>query len=285
MKKKIIFLGTSFLGAIKLGWDSLNVADFDATFVGFSGPVLIGHMASGVSVVNRSLVVDPSCFCFVSGVGFDDAKHSGNVTFPTSCKQDGLILDLAAFDRVVFVDMFYRLHPKVIIDGAGVYVEGTPVSRPMLSDFRIHGFLGWCTLSNHPTYGNVLFQRSLPLLLKVVDAVQGNRSFLVSAPRPPQGEVDAVAVYGSTDKARSSLSFIEYVYTSTLNAVGISYVSQPPDVFDAEGCFTDKRFSRGLIPAKPGIPDAHMNKAYGEIISCCILNLLRNDEQADSDVC
>jgi hypothetical protein len=271
MSAHVLFIGTSFLGAIKQGYEDLHhhiSGSGAATFVGLNAPELVANLRSGWSIDNGRLEFSPDLSCFVSSLEYEEVERSaGSKTFPGSTKVSGLDIDLRRYRSIVFVDMFYRLRPSFLVNEKSFpVVEGVPLSKSLLSELQSNGFNGWISLAQHPQYGNIPFVNAKQLLTAIREAIWPVPTFLLSAPRPPLGNVDVQARYGDVACARRSFDYLEHFYEKELARYGIEYLSQPAEVLDEDGCLTRLEYSRGAHPTKAGVADEHMNRAYGEAI-------------------
>lgn len=268
MKKQILFIGTSFLGAIRQGYESISHSSFSATFIGFNAPDLATHLASGWKILDGHLHLNSDFGCFVSGLEISKSgKSIDNKTFPGAERIRGLILDIRNYDVIVFVDMFYRLRPLFSVNEAKFpNLNEVPVSSDLISELRINGYSGWFSLDKNSQYGQVPFVNSNRLMSAIKDASEKASVYLIAAPRPPKGNVVIQARYGDVATARRSFDYLENLYASQLFEHGIEYLPQPIEVLDEDGCLTSPEFSRGEHPTQVGVADEHMNLKYGEIL-------------------
>jgi hypothetical protein len=268
MKKQILFIGTSFLGAIRLGYESISNGSFSATFIGFNAPNLVTHLASGWQISDGHLNLNSDLSCFISGHQISKSgKSISNKTFPGTEKIRGLIFDIRNYDVIVFVDMFYRLCPGFSVNEAKFpNINKVPVSSDLISELKINGHNGWISLDKNLQYGHVPFVNSIGLLTAIKDAAEQASIYLIAAPRWPKGNVDLQARYGDLATARRSFDYLENFYATQLCQQGIEYLPQPMLVLDEDGCLTRPEFSRGDHPTKAGVFDYHMNQQYGEAI-------------------
>lgn len=266
MTGSTLFLGTSFLGAIKQGYDSRFAANCSpATFIGFNAPELAANLESGWIVRNGRLALASDWGCFISGLQQSNHGSTGSKSFPGSCKVSGVDIDLRTFSRIVFVDMFYRQRLVLrMTDELIPTLEGVPVSEAVLAELKINGFNGWVSLEQHPLYGNVPFVSTKRLLAAIREASSSALVFLLSAPRPPSGNIDIEARYGDIVSARRCFEYLEKFYARQLALCGIEYLPQPSEVLDDENVLTRINYSRGAHPTKVGVADEHMNQQYGE---------------------
>lgn len=270
MNKKILFIGTSYLGAIKLGYDAFAPLHNSATFIGFDAPNLAANLEHGWDVTDGVLRFSDSISCFAADPSAEHDstdKKSRNKTFPGTKRVCGMSIDLRNFSRIVFVDMFHRLKsPFVVNDQNFATLSGIPVSLELISKIQSNGFNGWMSLRNHHRYGNAPFVSAHPLLTAIREAADSAYIYLISAPRLPTGNIKIDAVYGDTPTARRSFDFVEQFYFSELAHIGIEYLPQPTEILDEDGCLTCARYSRGAHLIRAGFLDGHMNKEYGEAI-------------------
>lgn len=268
MKNRILFIGTSFLGAIKQGYDSIFSSACEATFVGFRAPDLAAHLTSGWYIKENVLHFSPELCCFVSGYNqLGMALKTANKTFPGTEEVSGLAIDICNYSSIVFVDMFYRLYPAFTVNvNFFPILNGCPVSDCLLSELKSSGLNGWVSLNQHVQYGNVPFVNSKKLLTAISGVFGEESVYLMSAPRPPAGNVDIQARYNDIATAQRSFDFLERFYAIELARHGIEYLPQPIDVLDNDRCLTRSVFSRGEHPKKAGTLDQHMNQKYGEAI-------------------
>lgn len=268
MNKKFLFIGTSFLGAIKQGYESIPHGSSSATFIGISAPDLAAHLASGWKIADGHLHLSSDFACFISGLEISNSdKGIDKKTFPGAERIRGLTLDIRNYDVIVFVDMFYRLRPVFSVNEAKFpYLNEAPVSSDLISELRINGHGGWISLDKNPQYGQVPFVNSIGLMSAIQDASEKASVYLIAAPRPPRGNVVIQAKYGDVATARRSFDYLENFYATQLGRQGIGYLPQPMEVLDDDGCLTRSEFSRGEHPTKVGVADEHMNQKYGEIL-------------------
>lgn len=268
MTDKSLFIGTSFLGAIKQGVEHVRPNKSDL-FVGFIAPTLAHEFETGWSIDNDGvLIIKPELECFVSGADYVATKHSGNRTFPIAQRVKGISIRLKDYKNIVFVDMFHRIRTAFNLDETGaISYLGVPISRTLMVQLQIQGFNGWVSLSNHPVYGSVPFRHIQKMLASVRSVSMEFNVVLVAAPRPPHGQIDVQKIYGCVDNAKSTFTLIEKFYTDQMNNLGVRYLAQPTAVLDSDLCFTAAQFSRGPHPSIAGMLDEHMTQAYGEIIA------------------
>lgn len=271
MSDSILFLGTSFLGAIKQAYESLFPTRGVASFVGFNAPELVANLKSGWNVSDGHLQFASGLSCFVSGLEQHTDQRtdrvSGSKTFPGSSKISGLGINLRRYRSIVLVDMFHRQRPPFIVDERLFpSVAQHPVSAALLAELQVNGFNGWISLSQHQQYGTVPFVNAKRLLTAIKEASGSASVFLLSAPRPPAGNVDIHAKYGDVASARRCLDYLERFYANELARHDIEYLAQPVDVLDDDGCLTSAHYSRGAHSTMVGCLDEHMNRQYGEVI-------------------
>jgi len=268
MSFRTLFIGTSFLGAIKQGYEALYATNSStATFVGFNAPELVAHLESGWHVKDGRLILRSDLGCFVSGLEHCNASWLGSKTFPGSSKVSGLEIDLRSYGRIIFVDMFHRLRPPFrVTDKLIPTLDGIPISDAMLDELQIIGFNGWNSLAQHPQYGTVPFVNAKRLVTAIREGANSASVLLLSAPRPPVGNIDIKARYGDVASARRCFDYLERFYANELSRHDIEYLPQPSEVLDDDGCLTRAQYSRGMHPSKAGFVDEHMNQQYGEAI-------------------
>ena len=264
MTDSILFVGTSYLGAIKQGFEALYPESTAATFLGFNGPELAANLKSGWSVSNGCLRLANNFSCFVSNL---DKKTDNNRNFPGTLKTQGLEIDLHEFDRVVFVDMFYHINPSFrLYKNLHPELNGIPVSDTLLAELKINGLNGWVSLVKHARFGNVAFENSRHLIAAIKNETGAESIFLLSAPRAPVGNVDLHFRYGDIASARQCFEYLERFYANELRRVGVEYLAQPLEVLDDNGCLTQAQYSRGAHAKRPNMLDGHMNQKYGQAI-------------------
>lgn len=267
MTRPILFIGTSFLGAIKQAYDAIPSKSYPATFIGLNAPELAANLTAGWEIDEGVLRFVPDFKCFASGYNHSVGVNGGSKTFPGSEKISGLNIDLSAYRSIVFVDMFYRLRPVFIV-GAHSFpcMEGAPVSSELLTQLHVNGFNGWMSLSGHQQYGQISFVNTQRLLTAVKAVAESTFVYLLSSPRPPVGNIDIKARYGDLASANRSYDYLEKFYKVELARFGIEYLAQPLAVLDDDGCLTRAEYSRGPHPTKVGTLDEHMNAGYGGVI-------------------
>lgn len=268
MTKRVLFIGTSFLGAIKQGYDSVSNNDCSATFLGLSAPDLAANLVSGWSVKDGFLILSKKLNCFVSGQeSITQDKIIENKTFPDFEKVSGLIINIRNYDAIVFVDMFYRLRPIFSINENNLpLLNKVPVSDELISELKVNGLNGWISINNHSQYGHIPFINVKLFLTTIMQASSISTIYLISAPRPPKDNFNIKSRFFDVGEARRSFDYLEYFYSVQLSKYGIVYLPQPSDILDENGCLTRMEFSRGSHPTKAGVADEHMNQKYGELI-------------------
>jgi len=220
------------------------------------------------------------CRCFIAGHLGKDGSNSTNQLFDDNGKAHGYDLDLTVYKAIIFVDMFYRLRPRFSVNHKMFPCFGSqPISDKLLAELQMNGFNGWMSLTNHPIFGDVPLVNSKPLLFSIKEASEAVPVFLLSAPRPPQGNMNLVANYGDLASASRSFDYLEKFYAQELSACGITYLEQPKDILADDGCLTHASFSRGAHPTKPDVKDEHMTKEYGEIVLQRYAHIIFDDYQ------
>lgn len=274
MSRSILFIGTSFLGAIKQGYDIL-FPENEATFIGLSAPELTAYFRDALTIKNGRLLVKRPLDCFVSAPEFESHKASRNHTFGNTVSVSDLDLDLSPFKTIIFVDMFYRTHTLLQVNEHGfASIGGTPASSTFLSRIQVPGFNGGSALRNHAKYGDVPYVNIGKFIRDTRNACDNANVFLISAPRAPEGNVDLNKYYGGVQEAKRCLDYIERFYKSELDKIGVRYLPQPIEILDSKQCLTDSKFSRGKHSRIQGLLDGHMNNEYGKITLSKYLDLL-----------
>ena len=269
MKKPTLFIGTSFLGAVKEGWDAIYGNGVD-TFIGFNAPTLVANYETCWSIDNTELSI--------SGIDFfvSSPSHAAVVSksFSNAKRVNCFQADVAEFDCIVFVDMFHRITPCFSIDkSSAISYLDVPVSRAMLGNMLIKGFNGWMGLEDNKEWGNAPYINARGMIQAVRQATGRNNVILISAPRVPRRENDVAKRSVGINRAKSCFEFTEDFYETELGRIGVRYLRQPNEVLDSDRCFTDSQFSRGPHPTIPGVLDRHMNQAYGEIVARELVDL------------
>lgn len=268
--KPVLFIGTSFLGAVKQGWQQLQREP--AIFLGVDAPMFVKHL-NGVALEGRRLRFPPALEVFSSRPrsavpAAANAANAANETFPDSTKSRGAQVNLGTVRAVVFVDMFFRHVLSLAVDASGMpLLQGVPVSDGALRAVRSNFFNGAAGLRNHKRYGTVPVTSCLPLISSVRAAVKVP-VVVLGCPRPPRSNVgeDRAA-------AKARFDFIDAFYERELEELGIRYVRQPVELLDEDRCATPDRFSRGAHKFQDGALDPHMNAEFGEALCRLVLDL------------
>jgi hypothetical protein len=261
-RKPILFIGTSFLGAVKQGWQAVHGPD-GALFVGFDAPMFIKNIG-GVQLQGRRLRFprDLDVFGYAGQADPNGSPEPAQSdTFADSLRTRGADVALGRVRAVVFVDMFFRHTPPLAVDASGgAALHGIPVSDAALRAMQMNFFNGAGGLRNHKRYGSVSITSCLPLIAAVRDAVAAP-VIVLGCPRPPRSNLKGD---WRADKAR--FDYIDRFYDAELGEKGIRYVGQPADLLDSDQCATPDHFSRGAHKFQQAALDPHMNSEFGAIL-------------------
>lgn len=268
--KSILFIGTSFLGAIKLAYEAhFESGCNNAVFVGISAPDLAAHLKSGWSVTDGCLQLPSTLPCFVSGFKQNSEQIVNNATFSACSRLNGLDIDLCDYRKIIFVDMFYRLAPTFIVnEDFFPSIKKEPVSDTLLTELKVNGNNGFISLdaNRYPRFGYIPFVNVKPLLVAIQKASSAKDFYLISAPRPPIGNINIQSRYGDAITAKRSFDYLEQLYKKTLAKIGIEYLFQPNEVLDDGNLLTRVEYSRGPHLKRKNLLDSHMNEQYGVVV-------------------
>ena len=273
MAKKILFFGTSHVGALKIGFDrfakSNHVSDISCYFVGISGPEMVASIYKGWKLDGSSIVppdIGMSYFTAVGGVSPSEAELSQNRWGVELSRT--LTLNLDDLDEIVFVDMFYRYPEngrfKMLNDN--LTCSNIPISLAFFNQLKLVG-VGGCHLLAHKVYGDIPYQSSLEFLKMVVSgAATVKKVSLIPAPRPMKRNCNYGKLFKSESCVKDTLDFYDRYYANQLREEKIDFVSQVPELLCRDTGLTPDEYSRGKHPTRADLLDHHGNADFGEIV-------------------
>lgn len=268
-----LFIGTSFLGAIKMGWE-LKFPDRQDTFIGFSAPKLAASFHKSVSVHDSYLLIrNLETLTSIPGQSSSQAVR----TFKDVSVVQNLDIDLRQFKFIVFTHFYFSISNQIIIDekSQSIVCSQIPVSRSMLNQMRINGFNGYRCISGQDNLDGV---NTTEFIFNIRSKLKDTRIIILPSPRRPQGYIDVKKKYGDVASAIRTQDFVDKYYSEKFAARGIEYYAQPRSTLDSDACFTDARFSRGMIKkGKSTKLDIHMNREFGAIVANDLMSRLETE--------
>jgi hypothetical protein len=257
---KVLFLGSSHLGAIKRGWDHVatEYQDFDVSFFG-----------APADVVARMELTPEGVFGITPKAKITkvEAKRVQSTFDRTTVK-------LGAYDHVVVVG--HRIeeiaNAQLLIDFSVAGLNENPDSPPMTRETYnalIDGYIA--THLPAPAWRKQTATRLLYVTKpRMADSclVNGGNRAVVWVDMVHSGRVPAAALEPFMQRA-----------VDVFHDAGLRLITSPPEVFGPSG-LTQAKFSRAVAP-DPGerqsdndFDHTHMNAAFGEIMVHKIMSAL-----------
>lgn len=243
---KILFIGTSHIGALKDAWDRYGYASLhQGDFIASTGPGFIKSLdAAAWKFEGRSLLVP------------------GPKPYLVSCSENvGGSVDLSIYDRVVFSDLAFAYVVSKRFRGRpnSFLLDGRPISEPLMSELRITG-LGYRKLKDDPRFGSTRLVDTVAFMAQVATLASQAEVYLVPSPMPVASVSDTQAANDVIASAR------KYEEVARQRLAGSRIIlAVRPQASIAETGATKPHLSIGESRKRPGEMDPHMNAEYGQM--------------------
>ncbi|OIM99458.1 hypothetical protein BFR57_02515 [Idiomarina sp. MD25a] len=268
---KICFFGTSFLGALQLGYRHFtSLKNVTCDFYGVNAPALLRDFKDGKVVREKNVVSFLGHMpVFIKRQDTKNAESS-NRTFKGMSRESNLSIDLSTYDAVVLVDMFYRFPLLNAFDfhkNGSISCQGTLISEGMLSEFHINGLCGF-ELNSHLEFGTVEYTASEQL----VQLFKHENLYVCPAPKAPHTNIsDKLEDIGvSVDHV---CNVVEQIFLHDIRKMGARLITQEPET-EHSRYSTRPEFSRGPHKKIDNYLDPHMNEEFGRLQLQRILNVV-----------